>query len=231
MTDKEKTPYDPFFVNYYKWSLDDVEQEILKGFPLIGCVRGSGVEAFLDYLRPLPVNEQIRFSKLLIANGYPATAERCGDLVNEVEKAEIESFRRIFLDHTMRIAGEHWDLVGSGQRSKPDKRKLKKLIKGSLADICGEPDKTHLNDWFHQKRIDDWTLLTSVSLHGVDQVRYTHSLIHDRFNQTNLIDAMRWRAVSQITWNLIEAGEEDVACQQLTDLCAHFIDALPQMLA
>jgi hypothetical protein len=222
---------DQFHRNYYNWALSTAEQEVSEDFPLVRLIKGTGAARYLSYMSALPFDTRMERAKMLVKR---MNGGICRKTLSAEENIEAEKYTQYFLNYPCeKVFGPLNPVPGIKTKYKIDARKLSKMVRQNLTDICGDPDKRPRSEWFHTRKFGGWTMLTWIHVRGTNnyQMRYGHSFLTEKNEPAGVsVDALRWMGATHAVWNLLELGDEEQALHQLVKVCTYFVEAVPRIL-
>lgn len=241
---------DEFAVRFYKWSLDDTQRELGEGFPLLRRVKGASALGLIDYIESLPAEQRGQFVVALVKRVHLKALEITGDHLTGDENELINQY----LSSHMNFVGKYFNEYGV-QRYKPgirgkslDKKKLAALITDKLRPVCGEVHSRYQKyEWLHRTTCEGWFIDTLVEvLNWNPQIKYYHYIVSP-VEEAEYIkrEALDWSGIYlrlgvtpkllmgffPVEWDMLLPGDEEQTAEVLAELCSHFMNAAPTLLA
>jgi len=247
-------PADEFAVRYYRWALDDIHREVREGFPLLRSIKSSLPMRAVAFLESFSDDDRLRAATALVKRFHPRAIELTGDSFGAAEREVDEGYRA-----AARIPRpeEEWyrqAMLNNPAELRIDRRRFLSAVKAELAPVlgAGEPFST---DWRYDTPLGPWTLTTLVDVGGsVHQLMYTQTIVHSRASAGGApapqrpaagaagaaaprplkegLSACAWLGIAgQTDWNRLVESDTPAAARSLARVCAHFLEALPALLA
>jgi|SRR5882672_1646209 len=249
-------PADEFAVRYYRWALDDIRREVRESFPLLRSIKSSLPMRAVAFLESFSDDDRLRAATALVKRFHPRAIELTGDSFGAAEREVDEGYR-----DAMRIARpeEEWyrqAMLNDSARLRIDRRRFLAAVKAELAPVlgAGEPFSS-TREWRYDTSLGPWMLTTLVDVGGsVHQLMYTQTIVHSRASAGGApaprrpaartagaatrrplkegLSACAWLGIAgQTDWNRLVESDTPAAARSLARVCAHFLEALPALLA
>ena len=216
---------DEFLVRFYHWSAGFSRQEFDKDFPIVGRIKNPSVQAFLPFARSLVAEKRSLLCSALLKKFHPRATELLEDFPSIEESALVDKCleaRRALRAQSGVIARP------------PSKAGLHKVLTRRLGTVPGEPEELEVSReaWTYSSRIPCWTVRTQIDIGGRRSFGYSHSVnAQYAVDLDSHISILSWMGISsQTDWFDLSESDYDEAADTLLQVCACFLNAVPDLL-
>ena len=219
---------------YYRWALDDAAREVREGFPLVRAVASGLTMRAVAHLESLPAERRPVVMTTLVKRAHRRALELAGEgwgpQEEQIERAYVEAVR---IPRPEEAA--HREAVLADQPPRIDRARFLRAVRSELAPILG-PGAAFAtkHEWRFDTAIGPWTLATFVDVGGQHhQLAYTQTIRADVARPLKEgISLNQWLGIGgQTIWNRLVEADTAQAAQSLARICAHFLAAVPALLA
>jgi hypothetical protein len=231
-----RTLSDEFAIRYYRWSLDDARRELRENFPLLRAVKSSLVIRAIAYLESLADRDRLCGATALVKRSHRRAVELAGDSWGAEDEA---------IDRDYRNAGriprpdEEWSRparLDEADKLKLDRGQFLSAVKAEPTPVLGtgEPFSTK-HEWRYATPLGPWTLETFIDVGATaHQLAYSHAIRAAAPRPLREgVSLCGWLGIGggHTTWNQLTQVDAAAAAQSLARICAHFVQAVPTLVA
>ncbi len=230
----------------HNWAVKDAHREIVENCPLLRKVRSQAAYLILEMLEPLTEDDRLRLINALVRRFHMGGPDSAGKILTPEDKRLVAQY--LEYDHDEILPGVRARVPilrdGSGKRlaqaetrfplPRIDRSALHKLIIEKLREVCGgKPVNLGPGSSFFETRVGPWIVSTQFSTTSrFRHFDYRHRIVvPGGIIVGEGISILRWLGVSGMTdWTLQDESEVECAVQDLSNICAHFLNAAPAIL-
>jgi hypothetical protein len=225
---------DVFARRYYRWALDDAGREVREGFPLVRAVASGLTIRAVAYLESLPAERRQVVTTTLVKRAHrralELTGEAWGPREEQIERGYIEAVR---IPRPEEAA--HSKAVLADRAPRIDRARFLRAVRSELAPILGPGEAfSTAHEWRFDTAIGPWALVTLVDVGGQHhQLAYTQTLRADVARPLKEgVSLTQWLGLGgQTIWNRLVEADTPEAARSLVKICAHFLQAVPALVA
>jgi len=235
-----------FAVRYYRWSLEQISNEVRNGLPTLRLFRGPLPDASLAAFERWKVWERKDVGRALVRRHHKDALGILGEQLTPLEEelANSQSQRESTLVKRYLMGGfasgnprDPWHHTMSAKRPSEARRRLRKEVEGSVELVAGT-DLYRFNPrrWRYRTPVGRWVVLTELYYFGrLYDLAYAHEIRFGKeaVSMCRFISALDWLGFSSAPesgWLLSSPEEIPPVAACLADLCRQFLEAAPSLL-
>lgn len=223
-----------FALRYYNWALQDAEREVLEGFPLISRIKDKTPMAFLLVMETLPLEQQLLYSRIFVKDTFQHILN---DPVVHLTDTESKLRKEFFIK--MKKAGKvlfnqgALDTLEAGVKFKA----LKNLLEAQVPPEIGTQFISDgSRELAYKKYMHPWEINTHFDFGGRAKVHYVQIIKtidrpYPRIKPLAVVDILIWQGIGQTGFNLMTNEDSPLVAKFLVDVCIHFMNIVPDLLA
>jgi hypothetical protein len=227
---------DEFAVRYYHWSGHDFAREIDDDFPFLRALHNRAAMRFMENFRLLDAADAQALTAALVKHAHRQALALSGDEISSAEESLVRDFSQAILIPSVAEASFK-DANGHGHGTgKIDRNQLTERIKQELRGIFPyQPENWGPYDWCYRIPMGDWVVQTYIDAGSHEhKLLYDHAIISQgdaRLRLEDMISILSWFGITQkTTWDYVEHHDVVTTARSLAHVCAHFVQAVPQLL-
>jgi hypothetical protein len=222
-------------VRFYQWSRSDAEREVKAGFPFLHGIQSATVVVFLKYMSRFSADRQLETLLALVKRAHREAATRSDGELTEKETRLVDKYISFQLTYPGLDVEEdlirYWvprRAAGLPVRTKLNKRKFSRRVAEELKPLfTGFTERHGTEDLFYERPGDNWTLQTM--LH-VGRPPYYFQTIRADWREVLKTSITSWLGIGHGAWDLLYEDQSEGAAKTIALLCAHFMNAVPELL-
>jgi hypothetical protein len=229
-----------FRLRLYKWAKQDAQREVQEDFPFLRQIKGSSAWRILALMESLSEDDRLQLASSLVKGiAGEAALVACNEEWNHIDVNWRNKFRHacIIEPITYEIEEKFLRKIVSGELSfKIRKKEFKSLLKSELQSVVGDLSHGKGDILIYQKDLADWSIRTVIDIGGSQQLRYDHQVIYANSQrelsslEPSSIHFLRWLGMGETSWDYLTEEDTPLAAKTLSDICSHFMQALPSLL-
>lgn len=226
----QPTEQHEFLNKYCIWALKNAEREAQTGFSMVAKIKGTDSLTFMRYMFQFQTTEQVSKCLALVRHGHAPVLGVAPASNDKREFQDYVAYVRNYED--LQHLQPNVVLPGRATQNKINAKRLAKAVRGGVSDYCGDPDRRTGLEWSHSRTYGDWRVVTWFQVKSNNwQVRYHHT-----FHKNNgpmiggFMDIFRSVGGGQAVWDLIEPGEELAVGETIVEICAQFMQSVPEII-
>jgi hypothetical protein len=216
---------DEFLVRFYRWSTEFSRQEFDRDFPIVGRIKNPSVQAFVFFARSLVTDKRFLLGSGFLKKFHP----RATEILKEFPSVE----ETVLMDKCLEARRALRAQSGAIARP-PSKAHLQKILTRRLGTILGEREEIQdsRDEWAYSSRIRCWTVKTRIDIGGRRSFGYSHSVnAQYAVDLQSHVSILSWMGIgSQTDWFDLSESDYDEAADTLLQVCACFLNAVPDLL-
>jgi hypothetical protein len=234
--DSRRPPADEFAVRYYRWALDDARREVRENFPLLRAVKSGLTMRAVAYFESRADDERRSTAMALVKRSHRRAVELTGDSWGAADEAVDRDYSSAARTARPEEESYRQTLLHSPDTLTIDRGRFLTAVKAQLASVlgAGEPFSTK-HEWRYDTSFGPWTLVTLIDVGGsAHQLAYSHALQASGSKPLREgVSLCGWLGLGggHTTWNRLTPPDTVEAAQSLARVCAHFVQAVPPLVA
>ncbi|MFM7888164.1 MAG: hypothetical protein ACKPCM_16060 [Pseudanabaena sp.] len=221
-----------FDIRFYHWSLLEVQREVRENFPSLRMLLNPETQNIIKIFDSLSSEQKLELAIALVRFSERRTLSLIGDNLTDRELEIRQWFYNEANSHNQII--KQLEYRNSIQQV-VDSKKLKTLVGKELEPILGNPFSKQ-GGLGYQTIINCWSVKTWIEI-GKGTFRYFHTIFHQDEKSIRLSPGVGvsigvWFGLGSINtpWICTTEEEAEQSAQSRRILCAHFLNAVPDLL-